>query len=188
MTGGTCNRAVTGCVATAMAQVMWYHRNTKPLWFNWSIMPPTIAPSGTCNPSPGEQMLGILMRQCGDAVNMNYGPDESGAYAPNVEGALQNDFNYSTQTDRRQWNANTVISEINANRPVIVDGGSHMWVCHGYRKETYSSSPTVCWEYKFFLMNWGWRGQSDGFFREGNFVPQSGLDFNHDKAITLVFP
>lgn len=58
-----CYHAVTGCVATAMAQVMKYH--TYPASYNWSGMPDTYGTTATAT----------LMRDIGlpSAVNMNYG-------------------------------------------------------------------------------------------------------------------
>lgn len=60
-------RAPTGCVATAMAQVMKYHE--FPNNYNWDNMPDLWGTMETAR----------LMRDVGDAVDMNWGCNGSGA-------------------------------------------------------------------------------------------------------------
>lgn len=65
--GNPSDKAPTGCVATAMAQVMRYHE--WPATYNWSNMPNTF---GTIDTQ-------TLMADIGDVVNMDYGCNGSGA-------------------------------------------------------------------------------------------------------------
>jgi len=85
--GGDCGRAWTGCVATAMAQVMRYWRH--PARYNWDAMP--------VNWGNGD--VARLMSDAGVSVGMSYGGDGSGAKHENVDDALKNTFGYSSATD-----------------------------------------------------------------------------------------
>ncbi len=83
--GETCCRPPTGCVATAMAQIMRFHQ--FPGNYNWGSMP---------NAS-GSMETARLMRDIGDAVNMDYGCNGSSADTKNeVASSFRNDFGYSS--------------------------------------------------------------------------------------------
>ena len=85
MSCGPCGHAFTGCVATAMAQVMRYHE--YPTNYNWSGMP---------NAS-GSDEIARLMRDIGIAVDMDYQCNGSGASVPNkVVPGFKNSFGYSS--------------------------------------------------------------------------------------------
>lgn len=115
--GGNGN-APTGCVATAVAQVMRFHQH--PSRYNWAIMPNAIALGD--NQSNATLEVAELMRDIGDAVGMNYACGGSGAYVSNARNALINTFGYSNSANYVDYNLNTVLSELNSNRPIIMDG------------------------------------------------------------------
>lgn len=76
-------KAYTGCVATAMAQIMKYYK--MPSSYNWNNMPDN---GGTTD-------VAILMRDIGKAVNMDYGCEGSGADSEKeIASSLINDFKY----------------------------------------------------------------------------------------------
>lgn len=169
-------RAVTGCVATAMAQILKYwgnptqgagfHSYNHPNYgtlsanfgattYNWANMPNTVN-------SPNNAVA-TLMYHCGVSVDMNYGPNSSGAAgAVKVAPALINYFGYtssiidyrSNYTDN-QW-INILKQELDSSRPMYYEGSGgstgHAFVCDGYNNDS------------FFHMNWGWGGQDDGYF------------------------
>jgi len=193
-------RAVTGCVATAMAQVMryWsyppagrgsfsyddappaYSNNygvqsanfTTPL--NWTNMPPSI--TNTSN------SVDTLMYECGVSVAMDYGDDneggsgawvlqsEAGAGQPCAQYSYVQYFLYDSNTIQGVTMANfsasawmtLMLNELNANRVIQYAGddvngaGGHTWVCDGYDANN------------MLHMNWGWSGQSDGYFAVTN--------------------
>ena len=75
---------------------------------------------------------------------------------------------------------NTIKSELNSSRPVILSGYNvrdtflgfptryeqgHEWVCDGYQ-ETYSNG----YGYLYFRMNWGWDGNRDGWYAFNNWT------------------
>ena len=115
---------LTGCVATAMAQVMKYwnypakgtgsHSYTPATYsylgsltanfgnttFQWDSMPNSLSPTST----PAQiNAVATLMYDCGVSVNMDYGAEGSGAYEISYNGlysntaqsALVNNFSYN---------------------------------------------------------------------------------------------
>ncbi|MBP5387142.1 MAG: C10 family peptidase [Prevotella sp.] len=182
----------TGCVATAMAQIMRYHQ--WPQSFSATI------PKYTSNTTIGElaalpsvkfdwaNMLDVyrgsenatqqnavarLMRYCGQAVEMNYGTGSSSAFVAKEANALRTFFGYDTNTRnvaRSDYTAATwdelIYSELQAGRPVLYngssDGGGHAFVCDGYDGKGY------------YHINWGWGGFQDGFFRLSIMNPDGG--------------
>lgn len=176
------SRAYTGCVATAMAQVMKYHEwpeqgtgshtytdpycgqtlsaNFGETTYRWDLMPNDYDGTWTA-----EQIKAVatLMAHCGVAVDMQYMPDGSGAYSGDVPAALVNYFGYAEDIihrDRDYYTQNEWIemmkAELDASRPVYYHGqstgGGHAFVIDGYNVDGY------------FHVNWGWGSNLDGYF------------------------
>lgn len=106
-------RAVTGCVATAMAQVMRYYRypahgtgtftytggddgahtiKLEDYPFDWDNMLEDYRP-GNYNTTQADAVA-TLMLVCGASLTMNYSKDGSGANVSKVDGLLKNNFGY----------------------------------------------------------------------------------------------
>jgi hypothetical protein len=103
-------RAPTGCVATAMAQIMNFHE--YPNNYNWDNMPDLWGTMETAR----------LMRDVGDAVGMDWGCDGSGADTEGeVASSFKNDFGYSSAS-YSGFNRETVKQQLRWNRPVILRG------------------------------------------------------------------
>ncbi|KIA98809.1 hypothetical protein OA93_07945 [Flavobacterium sp. KMS] len=177
-------KAPTGCVATAMAQVLYFFK--KPNTYNWSSMPPNY----------GSYNTQLLMKNAGSSVNMEYGCDGSGAYSADIAPALKNYFGYSNATYTTD-NSDTrlITSNIDANKPVILGGYSsygsgHSWVCDGYQRNTYyqKDSNGNCTGYGVttlqLYMNWGWGGNYDGFYDYNNFNPGKA---SYNNQISVVY-
>ena len=186
-------KAVTGCVATAMAQVMNYHKwpvaETKSIpgyrdgysvdhlpheatTFDWGNMLDSYNGSETA-----EQNIAVaeLMLYCGYSVEMNYGPS-SGSYIIKVAPALKNYFDYNstaTYVSRSSYSndkwEDIIYHELASKRPVLYGGqstgGGHAFVCDGYRHE-YATD--------YFHINWGWGGKSDEYYVLSVLDPYSG--------------
>ncbi|MBD5258143.1 MAG: hypothetical protein HDS52_05590 [Barnesiella sp.] len=187
MSGTT--RTVTGCVATALAQVMKYHNWPKQgqgsnsyswdnttlsldfstITYDWDNMLNDYTSSAT---DAQNAAVATLMYSCGVAVNMNYGTSESGAVSQYCGSALVNYFNYDaslryltrdfyTLTD---WE-DEVYNSLAEGCPVLYGGqsnaGGHEFVCDGYSSDGY------------FHFNWGWGGMSDGYFKLTSLNPDS---------------
>ncbi len=171
----------TGCVATAMSQIMKFHN--YPSQYNWAAMPMN-APSDD---------IAYLMRDVGNAVNMNWGCSASGANTESsVPQAFKNDFGYSTAQYRDDVSiSHTIESELIAGRPVILRGGrnvngsyqqGHAWVCSGSRRTYYFNQTTCLVDFSTFeyYMNWGWGGSFNGWYFQ--WTPGSN-DFSYKKGI-----
>ena len=178
----------TGCVATAMAQVMYYHKwpekNLRPIpayttysnsitmpelpvvSFDWDGMKNTYIGNET-----GEDAVARLMLYAGQAVQMDYTPTGSGAGQFAVAPAMINYFGYDEgayNADREnysiaQWD-DLIYSELAAGRPVLYTGASmsvgHEFVCDGYKDG-------------FFHINWGWSGAFDNYYKLSVLNPNS---------------
>lgn len=173
-------RAVTGCVATAIAQILYYHRWPNELKadiepyttgsyrismggikqgevYDWNNMLP-VYDGGETNAQANA--VAKLMLHAGCAVKMNYGPS-SGANASaetftkyfGMDKELTRLLSRSNYTIP-EWD-NMLYEEMAAKRPVYYDGqstgGGHAFVIHGYRDGLY-------------FVNWGWGGLCDGYF------------------------
>lgn len=190
--------SVTGCVATAMAQIMKYHEwPVHPTGSNagvtfdgttleWGKMLDSYA-DGKYS-SAEANAVATLMRQCGASVNMNYSSYASGAYSFDVPEALVKYFDYNPSMEmlmrdyysQHQWN-DIVYAELAAGRPVYYCGqsseGGHAFVCDGYLSND------------MFHFNWGWSGYQDGYFRLNALNPTSGGTgsyaggYNSDQSI-----
>lgn len=185
--------ARTGCVATAMAQIMRYHQ--YPANYNWSNMPDNYGTYDTQS----------LMSDAGVSVNMDYDCAASGAYSWKVDDALEDVFNYSNAT-YGDFNHNTVKSNLQQNKPVYLSGDrisgyflgiplykGHAWVCDGYRAGhicVFDDNGNIIGEYSYltFHMNWGWYGDNS-WCGINNFTAPNGYAYNyHRKMVYNITP
>lgn len=187
----TNERCVTGCVATAMAQVMNFWKypavgkgiaNYKPngfssnllldftqTKFDWDNMLNDYV-AGEYN-STQSTAVATLMKACGYSVQMGYTSSASGAVSYNMGKALINTFNYNKNISYEQRNYYTtsewnqmVYEELAAGRPVL----------YGARSEG-GGHQFICDGYNdgFYHINWGWGGMSDGYFKLESLNPDS---------------
>lgn len=210
-------QCVTGCVATAMAQVMKYHEWPKKFnanfaytwpnlgtllsWkesdveFRWDEMLDSYTGNYTLE-DPAAKAVSTLMKACGYSVNMNYSPGESGATSIIIPGAMVETFGYDkgTYTAVRQqyslgdWE-NLLYTELAANRPVIYSGANSEGAGHCFVCDGYQPNG-------YFHINWGWSGMSDGYFlitaldpsSQGIGGSTSGFNLEQDAVIGLQAP
>ena len=171
-----------GCVAIAMAQIMYYYKssfgslaipaytsskdnfvNERPALpattFNWSLMNPWYHKQASNSASA--QAVQKLVKYCGQAVEMAYGKNSSSATSQ--RNAFTYYFGYdklSQQVKREDMNAaaweNVIYTELASGRPVYISArklsGGHAFICDGYDGNG------------LFHINWGWRGSNNGYF------------------------
>jgi hypothetical protein len=203
-------RTVTGCVATAMAQIMKYHEHpatrtvTIPGYttrkyrinisgidgtfdYRWDEMTGTYTSSSA---STSQAAVAELMYHCGVSVKMDYDLPSVGsaAYSSDIVSALQDYFGYDAGIachDREyctytEW-INLLKAEIKANRPVYYSGSSSS-SGHAFVCDGYDTGD-------LFYFNWGWGGSSDGYFEISALNPKStGIGgnsegYNQDQKI-----
>lgn len=193
------DRAVVGCVATAMAQLMkyWNHpscgtgrhsfesesygilsadfANTT---YIWSYMPDILS---FVSHSHEIDAVATLSYHCGVAVEMSYSPEGSGAWTisygnpdlPSTEKALKDFFRYKRSLhgeERYRFNDNNWKSMIEAD---ITAGRPVLYTGHdnsGGHAFVLDGADTVG-RYHF---NMGWGGYGDGFYTINNIAPGGG--------------
>ena len=208
---GIGSRCPTGCVATAMAQVMFYHNwpergsgshtyspailhgNTLTADFgnteyNWDAMIPNYT-QGLPGADNEESRAAVaeLMLHCGIAVDMVY-YTQSGATDYDVAPALVDYFNYDRSLayrKREHYNTTEWLRIINndllAGYPVLAYGKSSSGG-HAYVFDGMDSNG-------FIHVNWGWGGMSNGYFNTSALTPPmqgiGGADggFNYSQRI-----
>lgn len=182
-------RSVTGCTATAMAQVMKYHewpeaptqvipayqtttfKFTVPqlnaTTFRWNEM------QNTYEQEDNGDAVAELMRYCGQSILSDYTKLSTGAYTTDVAIALTKYFDYDKNLELKylehhdisEWET-IIYNEIKAGRPVHHSGyslgGGHAFVCDGYDGNG------------MFHFNWGWGGSHDGYYKLSLMNPGTG--------------
>ena len=186
------NRSVTGCVATAMAQVMMYYQYPKELettikayntqtygiqipeissgaTYDWDNMLPDYSKSDYN--SAQADAVAKLMYHCGAAVKMDYGPSSGANVTPAIlatyfgyDADLMQDLTRTVFT-LQQW-MTLIDNELKAKRPILYSGqssdGGHEFVCDGSDGKG------------LYHINWGWGGYQDGYFDLTILQPQKG--------------
>ena len=156
----------TGCVATAMAQLMYYYR--WPESFNWDAMNKQYAET---EEGAAAETVAKLMADVGKSVGMDYAPDTSGASEYDAVEAFRNTYNYAHTTElveRSCYTASTwdelMYNELKAKRPIFYAAVSvssakgpagHAFVIDGYQAKAGVG---------YYHVNWGWGGFSDNYF------------------------
>jgi streptopain len=183
-----CDRAYTGCVATAMAQIMRFH--SFPTSYSWTAMSNT---NPTLSGDRGNA-VSTLMRDIGSRVSMNYSCDGSGANTKNKVIDAFKSFGYSPNMRYLSYptSSTNITNDLNSRMPVLFKGGrqgnwfifpvyedGHAWVCDGYQKNNNCTNTFLN-----LHMNWGWDGSWNGWYSSSNFNPGGG-DFNYQSAVIV---
>lgn len=189
-------RTPNGCVAVAMAMIMYYYRyplhgyGSHTNYTEYGDFYVDFSQQTYFYEAMKDQLdyynneVAKLIFHCATAVDMWYGADGSGASSESVPDALTSYFGYPSGMEciRRhdytlpQWK-DILKTELNAHRPVYYSGcsdeGCHAFVCDGYDSEDY------------FHFNFGWGGSSNGFYTltatENDSVVVGG--YNHSQRM-----
>lgn len=208
-------RTVTGCPATAMAQIMKYWNyptngtgfhsynhstygtlsaNFGSTTYQWSSMPNTLSSSNNA--------VSTLMYHCGVAVEMNYGVAATGgsssyviiAAAPSAqqtcENAFKTYFGYNASTIQGLKRSNYSDNNwINLLKNELDQGRPIQYAGFGSGGHTW-----VCDGYdnnNLFHMNWGWGGSQDGYFQlnalnpGGGGIGGAGYSYNNNQQALI---
>lgn len=197
---GTNGRVVTGCVATAMAQLIYYFRFPTSGTGNYSYEHATYgtisADFGNSNynysamtdiPETINTAAALLIHHCGVAVDMVYGPKASGMYNHKAAYALHTYFKYNPTTSyvfrdtcTVSWDS-LIVSHLNRKIPVyyagwsVPDTNGHAFICDGYQR--------VDTNY-YYHFNFGWDGHMDGYYYTNALSP-GGNNFNLAQEIII---
>lgn len=177
-------QAYTGCVATAMGQIMRHYKwpasatggydyydylfggpnthysGTFGTPYDWSNMPGSVS-YGVTNAQV--TALSTFMRDVTFSVNMQFASFGSGTFSIYVGRALRDNFHYKHSlrylhralVSTPEWKA-LIRQELAARRPVYYSG-SDGEMGHAFVCDGYEADGT-------FHFNWGWSGMSNGYF------------------------
>ena len=194
-------RSVTGCVATAMAQVMRFYQHPScgtgtssytgssgavtydfskhP--FNWNLILEDYSSQSYTNAQA--EAVAELMLACGASVNMKYSADGSGSNADKAALALKNNFDYPTAANLELYvstediRQNILVEVWGEALRMNIDAG-HPVIYAGSSGNAITGHCFVVDGYKFdadgntyFHINWGWSGANDGWFLITGFQP-----------------
>jgi len=204
---GSTGRTVTGCVATAMAQIMYYNRwpekgtggthsvyvkqangtkkivtvNYEESFYDYANMIDSY--KGHYSKEQGDAVA-KLMLDCGVAADMNYATDGSGTYTENAARGLRRNFGYPETTQmlkRRRYSEQAwmdiIYNEINERRAILYTGVDNKNGGHAFVLSGYDETGKV-W------INWGWDGASDGFYDIALLNPKS-YKFSEDQDMII---
>ena len=194
--------SVTGCVATAMAQLLYYNREKSvdetqaemPAFTTWTK---GIHADGIAAGSPIDwanmkdnygsatdlqrQAVAHLMHYCGVSVKMDYTKNSSGAQSWDAYLAFINYFGYGSSTkfvdytsvsDDAEWDR-IVYNEISSMRPIYISG-ANSGGGHAFVCDGYDGN-------YLYHINWGWGGTSDGYYLLTDLTPgQQGIGGSGD--------
>ena len=175
--------SATGCVATAMAQVMMYYQYPKELKatipaytttthklkvkaiskgekYDWDNMLPTYT-KGKYNTTQANAVA-KLMFHCGAAVQMDYG-DSSGAWV--LPEDMSTYFGYDADLLQEVYRSFYTLAEwkeildreLEAKRPILYGGAASDESGHQFVCDGSDGEG-------LYHINWGWSGYSDGYF------------------------
>ena len=185
--------AVTGCVATAMAQIMYYHKwpqqttavipaytikynglsilsytwEEQPITqFNWSSMQDTYNSANDLTISSAtaaEKAVAKLMRCCGQSVKMKYSNDQSSASSLDACSAFRNYFGYDEDT--RLIQRDDYSSEA-WEELIYNELSNERPVLYSGQTAGNTGHAFVVDGYKdgMYSINWGWGGNCNGYF------------------------
>ena len=200
---------VTGCVATAMAQVMkshnwpesfnadfnyiWNRNGSNLSWkesnvtFDWATMLENY--NEEYNKTQADAVA-LLMKACGYSVAMQYTYNQSSANSYVISNALVNTFGFDKGVhtalrslyDLNEWET-LIYDNLNTCGAAIYfgknDSNGHCFICDGYK------------DGGFFHFNWGWGGMSDGYYLLTALSPElqgiggSAAGYNIEDGVVL---
>ena len=210
-----------GCVAVAVAQLMYYHqwpaqgrgekyhyklgkRDFSASHYRWSDMRPIYGdneryiglgknPRVRPDDDPMFTSVAELMRDLGAAVSMNYQPAASSSNSELASTALQTYFDYeatdalSTSRLGIDKTEQLIMEELIGGFPVYISGMNksggnygHAWIIDGIDA------------FGRFHMNFGWGGQSDGYYSLRHIAPAtagaefSGKEVNFSRSVQII--
>lgn len=193
-------RSITGCVATAASQVIYYWRRELPRkslyntpTYSYGDAPVTESiPAGTpikyelmqdnytgSTPEDMNMAVATLMSVVGTSTWLTYGSSTSGEI-PKLVDTFWGQFRMSSTctykgSSQSEWE-NLIYEDLEKGWPIVYSGvspsqGGHAVVVDGYRASD-----------NLFHFNFGWGGQGDGYFTVNDTNGMNG--FNGSQGMT----
>ena len=202
------DRSVTGCVCTALCEVMFYHKwplttkgdllpdysyttdknNTQTITghnlstsYDWSKMKTSYKGSYTTEEATA---IATLMHDVGVMLESSYNPTGTGAYAESIPTAVIHymDYDSSAYLAYREEFSNKEWCDLIRNDIdaglPVIYGGDGDGGGHEFVVDGYATED-------FFYVNWGWTGTDNGYFKISSFMLDKDYDFRFN--ISAVF-
>lgn len=191
----TDKRSATGCVATAMAQIMSYYKYPSSLQadiegytnnktgitvegtqkgekYDWDNMLSNYNNSYT---EVEANAVAKLMYHCGTAIKTEYGSSSAADVTPQDWAKY---FGYDKDLLAKVYRSHVTLdkweslieNELLARRPVLCSGGGHEFICDGVDANG------------LYHVNWGWGGRYNGYFDISALNPQYEGSNSADEA------
>ena len=185
-------RSVTGCVATAISQIMYVHKyptkgigsktyttespglrlnvNFGATTYDWGNMLPYYKNNYN---STQANAVATLMYHVGVAADMDYDPDGSGAISSAALAAITEYFGYNKSIHvlpkdfmKEGTVLQTVASDLQEGRPVYISGSTVNQEGHAFVCDGMQSDG-------YLHINWGWNGSGNGYFALSALDPEN---------------
>lgn len=204
-------RSLTGCIATALAQILKYYKypeqstgssyyrigesttklnvklNTTFDWANINMSKVT-----TVSGDAKKKAIAELMRDCGYAARMNYSANGSGTTSDLAATGLTENLGFSDQAvliaerdyyDDTEW-ATIIYRELANKRPILAAGTDPNSGGHAFVFCGVNDEGLI-------YVNWGWNGKSDGFYDMTDMAPtgiQGSTGTDHfNEALSIIY-
>lgn len=214
--GNSRYQCVTGCVATAMAQVMNYYKypergtgsNSYNITYNnsftitfsedfsqsvydWPNMLDDYTSYYYSNTQDSKtKAVAKLMKDCGVSVNMKYSNDASGSNVRRVEYALKTYFHYDEATKYYNRYDYQKSEWLNLIYDALDNGRPIVFSGHTSDQTRASGHAFVLHGYDSsgkVLVNWGWDGRYDGYFDIDMLNPDN-YNFSYQQCMVIAIP
>ena len=202
---GLGKQAVSGCVPTALAQILYHHQwpprgnggKTHTDWglnqlstlkadftrdYPWNIMKDAYSTVqyGTY-PSASEQAVGRLLSDMGVLCEVDFEEGGTGGYIHTLNGRIAEHLQFQTPvyvdtySDGQQVLYKRIRDDLIDGIPVYLGNHEHAFIAHGLAS---------VWGTYYCYMNYGWYGVDDGWFRLESVYDRSAVN----AAITNLRP
>ena len=208
----TNKKCITGCVATAMAQIMTYYcypsvgqgqnsytSNSRKIKqsmdfskvkFDWGNLYTGYDDSST---KASVNAVAALMHACGVSVNMDYRSSSSSAKTANVPYAMTHYFKYDRSARYYDRNYHTgeeweqiIQEELAAGRPILYAGRSYPDSNGNTSGHAFVLDGMD--DAGYYHFNWGWSGSEDNYFRLSSLTPGSHVYTNGQRMVCHISP
>lgn len=178
------NQYPAGCAAIAVAQILAYHQVPSDL--NWSaiLSYPTV---NNASGSVAIDQISTLVYNIGVSLESVYNITVTTATYTKVPSVLRS---YGLQCGFDiPFTIDDAIYSLQNGGPFIMSAMpssgnvGHMWVCDGWKRHIYDDSTY----YDYFNMNWGWNGNSNGFFLVENPMSFNVGGYLYNKDFEMVY-
>lgn len=203
------NKAPVGCTALAAAQIMYYWSwppcgqgsPYEDLSYYWNYMfdscndQATIDDKGASIDAARISAVARLCYEIGDAINMDYNCDGSGAYMQTMSNAYTDHFRYPQEVHKMDRGGDSaaewfqyIKDDVNKNQPVQLayfykdaqnETEGHSIIIDGWRED--GSTPL-----RYYHANFGWQNSSWNYWYQVDELPNS--DDKSEQMIINIVP